>query len=117
MHHVTTKTILFVMGLGACGFATAGGRGNLEPQPPMIIKTVVDMKENVLIITGRHFGATAPTVTLADQILDVRRFSEQEVVANLPQGLTAATYGVAVITGGRNRASSNLFGATLPAKR
>ena len=39
----------------------------------------------------------------------MKRFSEHEVVANLPRGLTAATYGVAVTTSGRNRSSSNLF--------
>ena len=117
MHHVTVKTILLVMGLSAWGFAMAGGRGNLGPQPPMIMKTAVNAKENVLIITGRNFGATLPTVTLADQVLDVQRFSEHEIVASLPQGLASATYGVTVTTSGRNPASSNLFSATWTDKK
>ncbi len=121
MHKTTIKTIALAMsltgGLTAYGLATAGGRGTPAPLPPMIVKTVVDVQEKVLIITGRNFGATLPTVTLADQVLDVTRFSEREVVAKLPRDLVAATYGVAVITNtssGRNRISSNLFSATLP---
>ena len=110
---ITIKTILLIAGLTACGIATAGGRGNYTHLPPMIVKTAVDAQEKVLIITGRNFGATPPTVMLADQALDVKRFSEHEVVANLPRGLTAATYGVTVTTSGRNRSSSNLFSATL----
>ncbi len=117
MYHITIKSILlalsFIGGLSVFGLATAGGRGNLSPQPPMIMKTAVDAKENVLIITGRNFGATPPTVTLADQTLDVQRFSEHEVVASLPSDLASASYGVTVTTSGRNRISSNIFSATL----
>ncbi len=116
MPNTTLKIILlaisFTGGLSLCAPATAGGRGNLSPLPPIIIKTAVDAKQNVLIITGYNFGATLPTVTLADQTLGVQRFSEHEVVASLPQGLASATYGVTVITSGRNRVSSNLFNAT-----
>lgn len=117
MHKTTLLAISLTGGLIVCGIAAAGGRGTPVPPPPMIVKTAVDTQEKVLIITGRNFGATAPTVILADQVLDVKRFSEREVVANLPRGLAAATYGVTVITNtssGRNRISSNLFSATLP---
>ena len=117
MQHVTIKTILFAVGFGAWGMTTAGGLGNIAPQPPMIMKTAVDEKENVLIISGRNFGSTSPSVSLADQTLDVKRFSDDEVVASLPQDFASATYGVTVTTGGRNRVSSNLFSATLPDKK
>lgn len=117
MHRITIKSILFAVALGACGIATAGGLGNIAPQPPTIMKTAVDEKENVLIISGRNFGSTSPSVSLADQTLDVKRFSDNEVVASLPQDFASATYGVTVTTGGRNRVSSNLFSATLPDKK
>ena len=116
MHKVTRiiQTALLVGGLITCGATTAGGRGAPTLLVPMILKTSMDMQASALIITGRNFGATAPTVTLADQVLEVKRFSEYEVIASLPRGLTAATYGVTVTTRGRNGASSNLFSAALP---
>ena len=115
MHKIAIKTILLIAGLAACGIATAGSGGLSTPQPPMIVKTVVDAQEKVLIIAGRNFGVMPPTVMLANQVLDVKRFSENQVVASLPPGLTSGNYGVSVTTGSRNRASSNLFSATLPA--
>lgn len=113
MHNVTIKTLLVVTALAACSVATAGGRGNPTAPPPTIVKAAIITKENVLVITGRHFGTTPPTVTLADQVLDVQRFSEHEIVASLPHRLAAATYGVTVTTNGRNRTSSNLFSVAL----
>lgn len=114
MYKVTIKTVLLAAGLTTCGLAAAGGRGTPVSLPPTIVKTSVDMKENVIIITGRNFGATPPTVLMANQALDVKRFSEHEVVASLPHDLISATYGITVITTGiQNRARSNLFSATL----
>lgn len=113
MHKVTIKTILLIAGLSACGIATAGGSGFSTPQSPTIVQTVVDSQEKVLIISGRNFGATPPTVMLANQKLDVKRSSEHEVVASLPAGLTSGNYGVSVTSSGRNGVSSNLFSATL----
>lgn len=110
----TLKTILLVAGLSVCSMATAGGRGTPAPPQPMILKTVVDAKKNDLIISGRDFGTTSPTVMLAEQSLDVAYFSEQEIVVNLPRSLASGTYAVTVITSGHNRVSSNLFSASLP---
>ena len=117
MRQINIKTILFIAGLTVSSMATAGKGGFPTPLPPMIVKTAVDIQEKALIITGRNFGATMPTVMLADQALDVKHFSEHEIVANLPRGLAAATYGVIVTTTGQNRASSNLFSATLPSSK
>lgn len=118
MNQVALKTILLTVsltsGLAAYGIATAGGRGTPTPPAPEIVKAAVNVQEKHLIITGRNFGAILPTVILADQPLDVKRFSEREIVANLPHGITAATYGVTVVTNGRNRLNSNLFSASLP---
>ena len=113
MQKINTKTFLLIAGLTVCGVATAGGYGFSTPQP-MIVKTSVDTQGKTLIITGRNFGTKAPTVILADQVLDVKRFSEKEVVANLPHGLATANYGVSVTTSGSNRVSSNLFSVALP---
>ena len=113
MRKASIKTILFIVGLTVASMATAGKGGFPTPLPPMIVKTAVDTQEKALIITGRNFGATMPTVMLADQVLDVKRFSEHEVVASLPRNLTAATYGVILTTSGPTRSSSNLFSATL----
>lgn len=110
-----TLQALLAAGLVTCGTATASGRGTPMPVPPLIMKTAVDVQKNHIVITGRNFGTTPPTVTLADQVLDVQHFSEHEVVANLPSRLTAATYGVTVtVRSGRNSAHSNPFSATLP---
>ena len=117
MRKANIKTILFIAGLTACGMATAGKGGFPTPLPPMIVKTAVDTQEKALIITGRNFGATMPTVMLADQVLDVKHFSEHEIVANLPRDLATATYGVIVTTTGQNRANSNLFSTTLPSSK
>ena len=113
MFKITIKTILLIAGFAACGIAAAGGGGIPSLQPPVIVKAVVDAQEKILIITGRNFGATLPTVMLADQALGVKRFSEQEVVASLPPSLTPGNYGVFVTTSGRNRVSSNLYSTSL----
>ncbi len=113
MHKVTIKAILLIAGLTAFGIATASGRGTITPMPPKIVKTVVDSQEKILVITGHNFGTTLPTVMLADQALEVRRFSQQEIMASLPHSLNTATYSVIITTGGRNRISSNIFSATL----
>lgn len=103
--------ISLIAGVAGVGVVAAGGLG-MAPSP-VIVKTAVDTSENVLIISGRHFGVAEPTVMLADRTLDVKRFSEREVVASLPPDFGGATYGVTVTTGGRNRINSNVFSATL----
>lgn len=109
------KIVLFIVGFAIGGVAVAGGRGLPGIPPPVIVKVALDATENVLVITGRNFGETPPTVSLADAALVVKRFSENEVVAMLPRGLTPATYGITVTTNGvRHRAVSNQFSATLP---
>lgn len=115
MRNMTIKTLLIIIGLATSGYASAaGGRGNPGPISPYIVKTSVDTKEKTLIITGRNFGASAPTVMLSDQVLEVKRFSDNEVVASLPRQLASATYGITVTTNGaRNRVSSNVFNSTL----
>lgn len=114
MRKVTIKTVLLLAGLTAFGATSAGGRGNPAPAAPLIIKTVVDEKENVLVISGRNFGVASPTVRLAEHVLRIREFSQSEIVAHLPADLTSGTYGVSITTAGSNQISSNLFSAMLP---
>lgn len=113
MRKIYTNTLLLIAGLTVCGVVTAGGGGSHVQPPPMIVKISVDQQSKTLTITGRNFGTTAPAVRLADQPLAVKRFSENEIVANLPHGLATATYGISVTTSGNNRASSNFFSAML----
>lgn len=111
----TINIIVFVAGLGACSPALAGGRVLSATLPPVIVKAAFDATENVLIISGRNFGESRPTVLLADEALEVKRFSPHEVSATLPRGLTHATYGITVITNHpRTRAASGPFSVTLP---
>ena len=101
MYNVTVKTIVIIIGLAACAAAAAaGGRGNPGPISPYIVKTSVDAKEKLLIVTGSNFGATAPTVMLSGQVLEIKRFSDNEVVARLPRPLASATYGITVTSNG-----------------
>lgn len=115
MRNTTINTLVLIIGFVASGYAVAaGGRGNPGPVSPYIVKTAVDAKEKALIITGRNFGTSAPTVMLSDQVLEVKRFSDTEVVASLPRQLASATYGITVTTNGaRNRSTSNVFNSTL----
>lgn len=110
----TISIILFIAGLGVGGTVLAGGRGIPTTPSPVIVKAAVDTTENVLIISGRHFGERPPTVLLADEALLVKRFSAREVVATLPRDLTTATYGITVITNHpRDRMASGPFSVTL----
>lgn len=113
MNKLAIKTVLLVAGLAACGYAAAGGRGISAPKPPTIVKTAVDEHGNALIISGHNFGGTPPTVMLADQALEVKHYSEHEVVVDLPRGLAAANYGVTLIANDSSPVRSNLFSTTV----
>ena len=111
---ITLLALGLTGGVVAGNIAEAGGRGTPAPPSPTIVKAAVDIQEKALIITGRNCGVTLPVVILGDQILQVKQFSGQEIVASLPRGLTAATYGITVTTSGRNPVSSYPFSASLP---
>lgn len=111
---IKINTILFIAGLGLCGVALAGGRGISTIPPPVIVKATVDATENVLIISGRNFGENPPTVLLAEEALQVKRFSAREVVAALPRSLARATYGITVISNHpRSQAASGPFSVAI----
>ena len=113
MYKAIFKYFLITVAIISCNTAIASGRGSYTSATPLIVKTSIDTKENVLIITGRNFGVTSPVVMMGNQVLEVQKFSELEVVARLPSQLAAATYGIMLTTtGARIRANSNLFSAT-----
>lgn len=107
------KAALIIIGLTSAVYAAGGGRGGPRPVPPVIVSVSVDLKENLLVIAGHHFGRTAPTVTLANRVLKVNSSSESTLVAELPTGLAPATYSLTVTTNGPHRLSSGLFSAAI----
>ena len=113
---LTIQSMLLVAGLVQGGISSAGGHGGPAYVAPIITKTALHKERNAIIIIGRNFGTTLPTVTLADQVLNVKRYSEQEIVASLPSDFAAATYSLTVTSNGQKRASSEPFNATLPEK-
>ena len=112
---LTIKTILFAAALIACGHAVAGSGRYLStvPPAPVIVKVMVDAKENTLIITGRNFGTTPSTVRLAEQVLETKRSSEKEIVANLPVRIEPATYSLTVTSNGHKRTTPDIFHAAI----
>lgn len=107
------KIALLAIGITACGYATAGGRPSPGAMPPTIVKVAMDARKNALIITGWNFGSTSPTVRLADEVLDVKSFSDNRVVASLPANIEPATYRLTVTATGRNRLTSDVFSAAV----
>lgn len=111
-HESTIKILLLATALIACGPAAAGGPYP-SVVPPVITKVMVDAKENVLIITGRGFGVTPPTVRLAEDVLEIKRSSEKEIVAGLPASTQPATYRLTVTSNGHKRVMSDIFNAAI----
>lgn len=111
-HESTIRILLLTTALIVCGPASAGGTYP-SVVSPVITKVMVDAKENVLIITGRGFGATPPTVRLAEDVLEIKRSSEKEIVAGLPAGTQSATYRLTVTSNGHKRAMSDVFHAAI----
>lgn len=62
--------------------------------PPVILKTAVNVKQNVLVWSDRtddKIGRIRP-----------KRFSKNEIVANLPPDIEPATYGLSVTSASRS---------------
>lgn len=114
MFKFVANALLLIVGLAFVGqAAAAGGRGLSSALPPVILKVAVDAKENAIVVSGQNFGDASPAVRLAGQILDVKRFSENEVVASLPRDIQSATYLLTVSSSGRDQATSLPFSAAI----
>ena len=106
------NALALIVGLALIGQVAAGGRGLPGTPTPVILKVTMDSKENTIVVSGQNFGSMPPTIRLAGQILDVKRFSENEIVASLPRDIQVATYLLTVSSGGRSKATSSPFSAT-----
>lgn len=104
------KPILVLVGLLPFGYAAGVGP---KIHPPVIVSTMVDFKENVIVITGHNFGSTPPIVRLADQVLQVKSYAANQVVASLPAAIPPATYRLTVTTDSPYKLTSDVFNAAL----
>lgn len=111
----TVRSILVIMGLGASVCVGAGPGSPRTTPPPVILSTMVDFKENLMVIAGHNFGSAQPTVTLAHKVLAVKSFAENQIVVGLPSGIQPASYSLTVTTNGPYRLTSGTFSAALPA--
>lgn|GEM_PF-1743188 len=114
MHKMSVNIALLAAGLTVGGFAAAGGRPIPGSAPPVIAKVVMNANENAIVITGWNFGGTPPTVRLGEHVLDVKTFSDSQVVAGLPPHMEAATYRLTLTSSGKSRFTSDAFSAALP---
>ncbi len=64
------------------------GRGNGSPNDPRIDATKVDSQQTLLTIQGDHFGSSMPSVVMGRWQLKVKTHSNQEIVAELPKGVS-----------------------------
>lgn len=114
MYKVTLNIAIIAAGLAVGGIVVAGGRPNTGNVPPLIAKVATDSKENAIIITGWNFGGMAPIVRLGEYVLEVKSFSDKQVVARLPPRMEAANYRLTLTAGGKSRITSDVFSAALP---
>ncbi|MGC1951150.1 MAG: IPT/TIG domain-containing protein [Gammaproteobacteria bacterium] len=70
-----------------------------SPPPPVILTVAMDPTENFLVLRGKDFGSTLPTVYLGGEALPVKSFSSSQVVAALPAALPSAFYRLSLVNG------------------
>ncbi|MGH8625719.1 MAG: hypothetical protein ACREYC_10770 [Gammaproteobacteria bacterium] len=77
------------------------------------MSTMVDFKENVMVIRGDNFGSAPPIVRLANHVLPVKSHAANQVVVSLPPGIPPATYRLTVAAYGPHKLTSDTFNAVL----
>jgi hypothetical protein len=110
MLKLAIKPILVLVGLLPFGYAASIGP---TTPPPVIVSTMVDFKENVMVITGHNFGSALPIVRLANQVLRVKSYTANQVVVSLPPGIPPTTYRLTVAADGPYKLTSDVFNAAL----
>ncbi|MFI5295796.1 MAG: IPT/TIG domain-containing protein [Thermodesulfovibrionales bacterium] len=56
----------------------------------------VDLSNQLLTISGQNFGTTPYSVLLGNSTLTVQSWADTQIIANLPAGVTPATYPLTV---------------------
>jgi len=115
MYQKKVIAISFAATLLAAHMVEAGGRGNSAE--PWIDSTRIDTQRSIVTVQGDRFGSATPSVYLGKQPLKVIESSDQEIVAELPANVGAASYRMVVITGSPTRISSAPFFTTILAAR
>jgi hypothetical protein len=113
MRKLIFQSLFAIAGLAATtsGFALGGSPG---PVLPVILSVAADFKQQTLVISGRQFGSSLPTVRLANTLLTVKTASTERIVASLPAGIQPATYRLTVTAqDGRRAMTSEVFHAAL----
>lgn len=84
--------------LASLAITTAVGRASTAPAIA-IYSAVVNASNNHVTISGKNFSPSglAPTVVFATTTLTLVSFTDQKVVATLPNGFTAASYSLVVV--------------------
>lgn len=82
-------TLHIAGGLLVTTFGQTAGAFQQVPSPPepVILTVAVDPTENSLVLRGKDFGSTLPTVYLGGKALPVKSFSSNQVVTALPSAL------------------------------
>lgn len=110
MLKLAIKPILVLVGLLPFGYAAS--IGPIIP-PPVIMSTMVDFTENVMVITGHNFGSAPPIVRLANHVLQVKSYTANQIAVSLPPGIPPATYRLTVAADGPYKLTSDTFDAAL----
>jgi hypothetical protein len=116
MRKLTLHSLIVIASLATSPMALANGAGagTSTRVAPVILSATADLDQSTLVISGHYFGSTAPTVRLANQVLEVQRVSTDEIVARLPADIRPATYRLTVTARHGARAiTSDAFHATL----
>ncbi len=113
MRKSIVKAALIIIAITSAGNTAGIGRGGPRPIPPVILSVAVDLTDHLMVISGRHFGSSTPTVILAHRVLQVKTSFESRVVVGLPEDIQPGTYRLTVTAGGPYRLTSEVFSAAL----
>jgi IPT/TIG domain-containing protein len=104
--------------LGLASWADAGFAVSIQRAArPVITSTTVHADNNIMVVSGRHFGKRPAVVALGNRVLKVKSHSDHKLVVEVPAGLAPGSYRLIVTTTGPDKQSSEPFSAGLFAAR